>query len=44
MRNEASDSHGLGTRRINIAEHHARLFVNSSLTMADFILAVGERK
>ena len=44
MRNKASDSHGVGVRRINIAEHHARLFVNSSMTMADFILAVGERK
>ena len=44
MRNETSDSHGVGARRINIAEHHARLFVNSSMTMADFILAVGERQ
>lgn len=44
MRNETSDSHGVGARRINIAEHHARLFVNSSLTMADFILSIGERK
>ena len=43
MRNETSDSHGVGARRISIAEHHARLFVNSSLTMADFILAIGER-
>ena len=44
MRNETSDSHGVGARRINIAEHHARLFVNSAMTMADFILAVGERQ
>ena len=44
MRNETSDSHGVGARRINIAEHHARLLVNSSMTMADFILAVGERQ
>lgn len=43
MRNEGSDSHGIGARRINISEHHARLFVNSAMTMADFILAVGER-
>lgn len=28
---------------INIAEHHARLCVNSAMTMADFVLAVGDR-
>lgn len=43
MRNKGSDSHGVGARRINIAEHHARLFVNSAMTMADFILSVSER-
>lgn len=44
MRNKGSDSHGIGAKRINIAEHHARLFVNSAMTMADFVLAVGDRK
>ncbi len=43
MRNKGSDSHGIGARRINIAEHHARLFVNSAMTMADFVLSVGDR-
>ncbi len=43
MRNKESDSHGVGAKRISIAEHHARLFVNSAMTMADFVLAVGER-
>jgi hypothetical protein len=43
MRNELSDSHGVGSRRINISEHHARLFVNSAMTMSDFILSVNER-
>jgi hypothetical protein len=43
MRNEGSDSHGVGAKRIRIAEHHARLFVNSALTIADFILAVGNK-
>lgn len=43
MRNKGSDSHGVGTKRINIAEHHARLFVNSAMTMADFVLAVSEK-
>lgn len=44
MRNKASDSHGVGANRITINEHHARLFVNSSMTMADFILSVAEKQ
>ena len=43
MRNKGSDSHGGGIKRINIAEHHARLFVNGAMTMADFVLAVSEK-
>ena len=43
MRNKASDSHGVGANRINIGEHHARLFLNSAIIMADFILAVSEK-
>lgn len=42
MRNKSSDAHGVGQKRINISEHHARLFVNSAMTMADFILSVGK--
>lgn len=42
MRNEASDSHGVGSRRIEIKDYHTRLFVNSAITMADFILSVKE--
>lgn len=42
MRNSTSDAHGVGSRRINIKAHHARLFVNSAQTMADFVLAVSE--
>lgn len=42
MRNGSSDAHGVGSRRINIKAHHARLFVNAAQTMADFILAVSE--
>lgn len=42
MRNKDSDAHGVGSKRINISEHHARLFVNSAMTMADFILSVAE--
>lgn len=40
MRNKDSDAHGVGANRITIDEHHARLFVNSAMTMADFILSV----
>lgn len=40
MRNKDSDSHGVGSTRISIDEHHARLFVNSAIAMADFILSV----
>lgn len=43
MRNKVSDSHGVGAKRINISNHHARLFVNSAMTMADFVLAVSEK-
>jgi len=42
MRNGASDSHGVGSRRISVRSYHARLLVNSAQTMADFILAVSE--
>lgn len=42
MRNEVSDSHGVGNRRIEIKDYHARLFVNSAMTMADFILSIKE--
>ena len=37
MRNKGSDSHGVGAKRINISDHHARLFVNSAMTMAEFV-------
>lgn len=44
MRNKNSDAHGVGANRINISEHHARLFVNSAMVMADFILSVVKNK
>lgn len=43
MRNKDSDAHGVGASRINIDEHHARLFVNAAVSMADFILAVEKK-
>ena len=39
MRNKDSVAHGVGANRITIEDYHARLFVNSAVTMADFILA-----
>lgn len=42
MRNNGSDSHGLGSKRVNITDYHARLAVNSSTTMAEFILSVSQ--
>ena len=44
MRNKGSDSHGVGLKRITISSHHARLFVNSATTMADFVLSVSENQ
>jgi hypothetical protein len=41
MRNANSDAHGVGNRRLSIAEHHARLLVNSAMTMAEFVLSIG---
>lgn len=43
MRNANSDAHGLGTKRkFNIKDYHARLLVNSAMTLSDFILSVSE--
>jgi len=44
MRNKESDAHGVGSKRINISEHHARLLLNASIMMSDFILAVAQKK
>ena len=43
MRNKNSDSHGIGSKRFNIEEHHARLFLNAAIAMSDFVLAVAEK-
>ena len=43
MRNKESDAHGVGSKRINISEHHARLLLNASILMSDFILAVAQK-
>lgn len=40
MRNKDSDAHGMGARRIELRDYHARLMVNSATAMADFVLSV----
>lgn len=40
MRDENSDSHGAGDKRINIKKYHAVLFANASIAMSDFLLSV----
>lgn len=44
MRNANSGAHGVGAKRFSINDYHARLFVNSATTMADFILSVSENQ
>lgn len=44
MRNKNSDAHGVGANRISIDEHHARLFINSAMAMADFIISVQQKQ
>ena len=44
MRNNGSDSHGLGSKRVNISDCHARLALNSSTIMAEFILSVSQHQ
>ena len=40
MRNTNSDAHGVGSARIEIKEREARLIVNSSITLCEYILEV----
>ena len=44
MRNENSDSHEVGSARINIDNYHALCFVNSLIAMADFILSMHSKQ
>lgn len=40
MRNKEGDSHGVGKKRISISEHHARLYLNASMMISEFILDI----
>lgn len=43
MRNGNSDAHGLGKARpYDLKDYHARLLVNASMTLAEFILSVAQ--
>ena len=42
MKNNGSNSHGLGSKKVNIPDYHARLALNSSSIMAEFILSVSQ--
>ena len=44
MRNEYSDSHGVGKRRIEVDEHTARLILNSSLVFSEYIIDIANRR
>lgn len=44
MRNISGDSHGLGSRRIGVATHHAMLVVNVSCCLAEFMLSVCDNR
>ncbi len=44
MRNSNSDSHGVGSARISIDNHHALLVLNSAMAMSDFILSVQSKQ
>ena len=44
MRNISGDAHGLGSRRIGLSEHHAKLVLNSACCLADFMLSVCDNK
>lgn len=44
IRNENSDSHGAGSRRVRIERQYAKLFSNSAQTMGEFLLSVIEEE
>ena len=40
LRNSESDSHGVGSKRITLDETHARLAVNASMTISEFLISI----
>jgi len=44
FRNIGSSSHGVGSNRVNLNKHTAKLYMNSSLTFCEYIYSVYESK
>ena len=44
MRNVNSDAHGVGSKRITIRDYEARLIMNASSTLCEYLLSIHERK
>lgn len=40
MRNKDSDAHGVGAKRIELKDYHARLYANAAVMLADFFLSL----
>lgn len=44
MRNVNSDAHGVGSKRIMVRDYEARLIMNASSTLCEYLLSIHERK
>ena len=44
MRNNDSDAHGVGSKRINIRDYEARLTMNSSITFCEYYLDIARNR
>ena len=44
MRNNDSDAHGAGSKRINIRDYEARLTMNSSITFCEYYLDIARNR
>jgi len=42
MRNKDSDAHGVGAKRIEIKDYHARLYVNAAVMLSEFFLSLSK--
>lgn len=40
IRNNYSDSHGVGLKRVQMEDYHAKLCLDAAVTMADFIISI----
>ena len=42
MRNENSDAHGVGSRRVRVDKHHAIFLLNVTPAVAGFLMDIAE--